>query len=1061
MRNVARAWIDQHLTPERWRGDEATICCPLPEHADAHASASANPVKCTWFCHGCNQGGTLSDLAERLDLPPLHDANDGSVGAASPPPSGVTYAYRDERGDEIFEVVRLYGEKRFRQRHTADGKVVWKLPPAGRGIPYRLHELAAVPVSGKPLILVEGEKDADRLAILGFVATCNAGGAGKWTAAHSRRLPRGLHTVVLLGDADLPGQRHLAKAGESLLKYARVEQVLVVLPAAMGFELRNTNGKDISDWLDEDPNRSARDVEQLLSQAVAFDKVRWPVDDQSGVVSDDPAAEQGDDRPVITISSGNRLAWSRAAIDVLVDTPNDEYALYESPVRSTSTGASSGMLSALRRVQLPKDYSGLKNPEGSLWIDIAKDDDVETRLDMYTRWERRLTNGKSSPTDPSKAVTGSIQARYKADTLDGSRPRFRLLEGIVDSPTMRRDGSLITKPGFDLKSGLFADFHTDDWSPDLVPQMPSRFDAMAAAQVLLDVVSESHFARPLDSAIWLTLVLTIVGRTYVTGNVPMFGITANHRGAGKGTLVDLATIIATGRAPAKWSPISGRKAADVADEERKRLISVALAGLRVLLIDNVEPGQALGSSALEGALSSGDNSIPGSISDRILGESRTSGTVPWRTVVVATGNNLMFRSDMLRRALLCKLLTDEMEPELHQYRIHPDPQRYVRENRPELLGAVLTILSAHHHARKLAGTRAEGTAEEVARGEAVLIRPWINSYGRWSDYVRSAIVWALGNAALDPWLGNAAVKEEAVPEQAEAMAFLEAWHGMFGSREVTTADIDDACKREDDVVTVSAESAALEEASRHIGIAPPQHRSREAINRRSLGFWCGRRRDRPGPWVLRKGDRERTWFVERGPVPAQPPEPAAPTTPAKVDDLIEKVFPLLLKLAEGHIVTEGKTVYISAPTYGYVVLNEHRHRGRSAAIDQVYRLSFPMRQGTKLSLETDIAIMLAEKYLVQAEMALGGDATADQLAYEATRKMIDALSKASKKFTPAAQIITTELEKLIQRLCRDPDAAAAAGDHPLPEAVRNGPGDTAGAGDRNHGPGEADVRSVR
>jgi hypothetical protein len=36
--------------------------------------------------------------------------------------------------------------------------------------------------------VVEGEKDADSLARIGVLATCNAGGAGKWTADHAKFL---------------------------------------------------------------------------------------------------------------------------------------------------------------------------------------------------------------------------------------------------------------------------------------------------------------------------------------------------------------------------------------------------------------------------------------------------------------------------------------------------------------------------------------------------------------------------------------------------------------------------------------------------------------------------------------------------------------------------------------------------------------------------------------------------------------------------------------------------------------------------------------------------------
>ena len=63
---VAREWITRHLQPVRWRGDEAELRCPLPGHDDANPSATANAAKRAWKCHGCDNGGKLSELAERL-----------------------------------------------------------------------------------------------------------------------------------------------------------------------------------------------------------------------------------------------------------------------------------------------------------------------------------------------------------------------------------------------------------------------------------------------------------------------------------------------------------------------------------------------------------------------------------------------------------------------------------------------------------------------------------------------------------------------------------------------------------------------------------------------------------------------------------------------------------------------------------------------------------------------------------------------------------------------------------------------------------------------------------
>ena len=55
-----------------------------------------------------------------------------------------------------------------------------------RVIPYRLPELLADPK--RVVMVVEGEKDVENLLGIDLVATCNAGGAGKWTDMHSKCL---------------------------------------------------------------------------------------------------------------------------------------------------------------------------------------------------------------------------------------------------------------------------------------------------------------------------------------------------------------------------------------------------------------------------------------------------------------------------------------------------------------------------------------------------------------------------------------------------------------------------------------------------------------------------------------------------------------------------------------------------------------------------------------------------------------------------------------------------------------------------------------------------------
>ena len=840
-----REWIEAALEPEKWRGDEASCRCPLPDHQDDDPSFQANAAKAVWKCHGCNRSGTLRELAAILGvLPPMLNGA-APRGGKGRPPSKV-YQYRDERGAVVFEVVRMDGKKDFRQRHQENRQTVWKLPAAGRGLPYRLPEMQGAAASGKAVLIVEGEKDVDRLAALGFIATCNAAGAGKWTARHSDRLPRGVD-VVLFADADEPGIAHVEKVGRSLTKAGNVAAVSVVPPDAMGHAVAEKHGLDVSDWLAADTSRGAGEVQALIDAAVDF--ASWTPPAPAG------ASTAADGRPVVMWEEGERLSWTRVAIDALTAVPDDERAIYGSPMRTVGTGANLGMLSTLQRAPEPEPDARVKTPKGTLQIAEATGDAMLARLDRHVRWMKKPRKDAPRPSDPSLLHAKEIAERYRADTVEPDRPRFRSLVGVVDTPTLRRDGTLISSPGYDPASALYCDFEGSEWK-SLMPAKPARDDARGAAALLYDLVKESMFRGAVDRAVWLAFVLTIIGRQYVGGNVPLFGFSANAPGSGKGTLVDLATIIATNRGATKWAPVSASRQKDAESEERKRLMAVAISGTRVLCIDNVPAGSPIGTPAMDGCITSGDNSRFGYVQDRVLGETGLTGEVPWTCVIAATGNNLTVRGDMARRMVLCRLETNHPNPEQIKYKHHPDPQGYARENRVELLCAALTILVAHRRA--------------VENGDPdAVIRPWWNTFGNWSDRIRSAIAWSDPDGA-DPWLANAEVKANMQPDQAEALAFLEAWHEAFGTRQLQAKDIDLFC-REDTPDYKPGLAAAVAE----LDVAAP--RGKSAINIRALGTWMGRYYDLPGPYVLRKGSA-RKWYVEKSdPVPAE--VDARPATP--------------------------------------------------------------------------------------------------------------------------------------------------------------------------------------
>ena len=200
-----------------------------------------------WYDHEAGRGGDLVELVRHrlsLDRDGAHAWIAETLGVASPSVRRVaarrivaTYDYRDENGALLFQVVR-YGPKTFRQRRP-DGSGGWSWRVKGvRPVPYRLPELLTA--ADAPVFIVEGEKDADRLAGLGLVATCNAGGANSWPPGLSEYF-RG-RDVCILPDNDDAGRSHAERVAVALHGIARSIRT-VLLPDL-------PQGGDVSDWLD-------------------------------------------------------------------------------------------------------------------------------------------------------------------------------------------------------------------------------------------------------------------------------------------------------------------------------------------------------------------------------------------------------------------------------------------------------------------------------------------------------------------------------------------------------------------------------------------------------------------------------------------------------------------------------------------------------------------------------------------------------------------------------------------------------------------------------------------
>src|SRR5262249_47499027 len=105
---------------------------------------------------------------------------------------------------------------------------------------------------------------------------------------------------------------------------------------------------------------------------------------------------------------------------------------------------------------------------------------------------------------------------------------IRHLEAVVDYPVLRPNGTILAQPGYDPETGLLLEMASAFPS---ISEHPSREDAIAARDLLLQVVADFPFERDVHRAAWLAALLTPLARFAFTGPAPLFLVDANVRAA--------------------------------------------------------------------------------------------------------------------------------------------------------------------------------------------------------------------------------------------------------------------------------------------------------------------------------------------------------------------------------------------------------------------------------------------------------------------------------------------------------------------------------------------------
>lgn len=234
-------------------GGQWLVQCPAHEDREASLAVREGPGGRTLLnCHG---GCETSAILSVMQLTAADLFADSRKRDAGPRREVARYAYTDEGGQVLFEVVRTKPKAFYQQRPDGNGGSINKLGDVRRVL-YGLPQLR-----GATCFVVEGEKDVESLRKLGICATTNAGGAGKWRPEYAQQLTAArIQNIVVSPDNDDSGRQHAAVVAHSC-HAAGLNVKVIALPGV-------PHKGDISDYIAAGHTRA--DIMALVQAASVY-----------------------------------------------------------------------------------------------------------------------------------------------------------------------------------------------------------------------------------------------------------------------------------------------------------------------------------------------------------------------------------------------------------------------------------------------------------------------------------------------------------------------------------------------------------------------------------------------------------------------------------------------------------------------------------------------------------------------------------------------------------------------------------------------------------------------
>ena len=249
--------------------------------------------------------------------------------------------------------------------------------------------------------------------------------------------------------------------------------------------------------------------------------------------------------------------------------------------------------------------------------------------------------------------------------------RFDLLpqiDGVINHPILRNDGSIVTKKGYDRETKLYI---KEDQQVELMDSVEEAVKALRSPF--------RFFLADRESVVnmW-AYFFTLLYSYKIGGNIPYFAFNAPQQGVGKGLLLGSMYSLVNGGDPSAMTWPTQNKD----DILERKVGGKLLAGNKFTYFDNVPDGFEIRSEFL--ALYSTEPQMAIKILyENIPRDMRTN------MIIGFTGNHISFDQHLLRRVQAINLESDVEHPEDRDL---PDLKSDIQKNRPLYLGAAMTIL---------------------------------------------------------------------------------------------------------------------------------------------------------------------------------------------------------------------------------------------------------------------------------------------------------------------------------------------------------------------------------